>query len=160
MVYQYAWRVNKYPVDAQEAGEYIKEMHRQRGCVTAQTVLEASRDTEALLHPCFEWSDTAAAEAYRLEQARHLIGNLVTVKVEGEKSDKRPSTETATRAFVSVSQVPSVARFVPIREAMANAITRKTVLDNALQELRAFQRKYDTLTELQPVFAAISKLTG
>lgn len=159
MVYQYAWRVNKYPVDAQDAGEYIEEIHRQHGCVTAHTVLEASRDTGALLHPCFEWSDTAAAEAYRLEQARHLIGNLVTVKVEGEKSDKLSTMETI-RAFVSVSQVPSAARFVPIREAMSNTVTRKTVLENALQELRAFQRKYDTLTELQPVFAAISKLTG
>lgn len=159
MVYQYAWRVNKYPVDAQEAGEYIEEMHRQRGCVTAQTVLEASRDTGALLHPCFEWSDTAAAEAYRLEQARHLIGNLVAVKVEGEKPDNKHEGEV-TRAFVSVSPAPSAARFVPIREAMANAVTRKTVLDNALSELRAFQRKYDTLTELQPVFAAINKLIG
>lgn len=157
MVYQYAWRVNKYPVDAQAAGEYIEGMHKEHGVVTAQRLLAASRDTAALLHPCFEWSDTVAAESYRLEQARHLIGDLVSVKVtEAENAPSKP-----VRAFVSVSPgVSMVAQYVPIQDAMSDARTRKTVLDNALTELRTFQRKYEALEELHGVFEAINKLTG
>jgi len=52
-----------------------KELQRlqKAGAITAPAVVEAARPDDAPLHPVFEWDDEAAADEYRLEQARRLI---------------------------------------------------------------------------------------
>lgn len=47
-------------------------------------VLDAARDPSSPLHPKFEWDDTVAAEAHRLEQARQLIAHYRQVKIDRE----------------------------------------------------------------------------
>jgi hypothetical protein len=39
-------------------------------------VLEAARPRTAPLHPAFEWNNMAAAEQYRLYQARHIVRSV------------------------------------------------------------------------------------
>lgn len=46
------------------------------GRLTPGDVVEAARPAESPLHDQFEWDDTAAAERYRLEQARALIRSV------------------------------------------------------------------------------------
>ena len=55
-------------------------LQNERGELTATAVVEAARDPESVLHGHFEWDDTKAAEAHRLDQARSLIRS-VTVQV-------------------------------------------------------------------------------
>lgn len=45
-------------------------------------VVEAARPLTAPLHPAFEWDNKAAAEQYRLYQARHMVRSVRVVNVE------------------------------------------------------------------------------
>ncbi len=147
MVYQ--WKFPQ-PVPAQIAGEYLdglKEKHD--GVLTPEVVLETSRDTDAVLHPCFEWDDSKAAESYRLYQARKIITSLVV-------TIDTPNKEAKTvNALVNVAPLHVKANYIPITVAMNNVASREQVLKNALIELRAFQNKYAIYSELAEVCKAI-----
>lgn len=51
----------------------IKKLEDRQGRLTAEIVLEEARKPTSVLHKCFEWDDTKAAEEWRKEQARKLI---------------------------------------------------------------------------------------
>lgn len=67
-----------------EALEEIKKLEDRRGRLTAEEVLEAARPSASPLHGFFEWDDSKAAEAHRLEQARDLI-RRVKIELEFEE---------------------------------------------------------------------------
>lgn len=157
MVYQYSWKQERYPVPAQAAGEYLNEISQREGGITAARVLDVSREKDALLHPCFEWEDTKAAEQYRLYQARKLVGNLVCVVVKEKTKDPEPKT---TRAFVSVSPPSKEGFFKPVVEALSDTDDRQIVLENAKRDAISFANKYSTLTEFSEVIEAINRVVS
>lgn len=152
MVYKY--RATQYKVPAQAAGEYLHELG-ESGDLTARRLLDESRPKKALLHECFEWDDTKAAEAHRLYQARYFIANIVIAEV-----DEKPVQPT--RAFVSVSEASHSERaiFKPVITALADKNSREIVLANALRELQMFKDKYGALAELAAVIKAIDEVVG
>lgn len=154
MVYQYSWRAGGYPVSAQEAGEYLNGISEREGGITAARVLDVSRNEDALLHSCFEWDDTVAAEAHRLYQARKLVGNLVCAVVKEETKETAPKT---TRAFVSVNPLQKEGFFKPIVAALADENDRQIVLENAKREALQFANKYSGLSEFAEVIEAINR---
>ena len=147
----YQWRIPNVPVPAQEAGEYLTALEKERGELTPELVLDESRDEGALLHDCFEWDDDKAAYNYRKYQARQLINNIVVVSV----SESMPTAPV--RAFVSVNKgASSRSSYVSIDIAMSEAHLRAQVLQDAYNELSSFQRKYSSYLELREVFSAIN----
>ena len=152
MVYQY--KATHYKVPAQVAGEYLHELE-ENGGLTAMRLLEKSRPEDALLHGCFEWDDTKAAEAHRLFQARYFIGNIVITQI-----DDKPVQ--MTRAFVNISDAShaETACYKPVRVALSDADSREIVLSNALRELMRFKEKYGSLTELTEIIDAIDAYIG
>lgn len=56
----------------------IAELEK-RGRLTATQVVNAARDPASPLHEYFEWDNTAAADAWRIEQARRLIRSVRVV---------------------------------------------------------------------------------
>ena len=153
MVYKFEWKNKTYPVSAQEAGEYLHSICEQENQVTAERVLELSRDQDAILHPCFEWDDTKAAEKFRLTQARQIISSIVTVIEED-------GSEEPVRAFVSVSSTEHSEKgiFKPVITALSNAEDREIVIKNALRDFQILEEKYHHLQELSKVFNAINEL--
>lgn len=146
----YEWKIPKYPVSAQVAGEELEKIRERNGYVEAADLLEASRAENAPLHSCFEWDDDKAAENYRLYQAKDIIRNIV-VKV--EKADG--GEPSAVRAFVSVTVDKTAAQYQPINIALDNPDYRQIVLMNALTKLEEFRRTYKDFQELSEVFKAI-----
>lgn len=155
MVYKYEWRATKYAIPAQQAGEYIHDLSIKENGITAESLLEHSRDENALLHSCFEWDNTKAAEKYRLNQARGIISNLVAIQI-----NEKP--QAPVRSFVSVTETKhsEKGRFMPIVEAITNDKSRVIVLENATRELQQIREKYATLEELFSVWAAIDRILG
>ena len=149
----YFWK-RILPVPAQMAGEYLEELEKKHSALTPEIVLEESRDENAVLHKCFEWDDTKAAEGYRLVQARMIIRNI-TVKIE-----KQDSTSLITRAFVNVQDesAQDKGRFVSVGIAVTDEEMKKQVLKNALYELQTFKNKYANYHELEKIFADIEEL--
>ena len=152
MVFKY--KATKYKVPAQVAGEYLHKLDEDGG-LTAERLLDESRPKNALLHGCFEWDNTKAAEAHRLFQARYFIGNIVVAQIED-------NPVTPVRAFVNVSDASRAqkALYRPVRAALSDGASRETVLANALRELEIFRDKYGALTELTAVIDAIDAVIG
>ena len=139
----YEWKTPLYKVSAQTAGEHIEELDRLHGEVTPQILLDDSRPEDAVLHSCYEWDDTKAAERYRLHQSKMIIGNLVCVSINDKDKLQEP-----VRAFITVNARNEKASYRPTIIALSEDEARAKVLDNATKELESFKRKYEALLDV------------
>ena len=144
MVYQFK-AGSHIRADAQVAGEMCERLAAE-GRLDAKTLVEENRPEDAPLHGEFEWDNDAAADRWREHQARHII-NCLTVKVE----EREP-----IRAFFSIER--SDPQYKHIDSIMRSKSETESLLEMALSELRAFERKYAQLEQLAKVFYAIEEL--
>lgn len=146
---KYAWKMGSlFDVTAQTAGEELERICKQEGSITPKKVVDESRPETAPLHGCFEWRDDVAAERYREQQARVMIAQITVVH---ETNDEKPVT---VRAFVNTSE-----NYQPISVVLNRPDLKEQMLNDALRELAAFRRKYDSLKDLKPVIEAIDTVT-
>jgi hypothetical protein len=120
------------------------------GVLRAEDVVSSAAPKTSPLHDLFTWDDTEAARQYRLWQARQIIRvNIEVVK----------GTEKRNRVFVSLvsDRVKEQGGYRPMVAVLTDANMRKELLQNALDELERITAKYEALTELADVFAAIKK---
>lgn len=142
----YQWKVpGIMPVDAQTAGNELQRIYERDGVIEPETVVLESESPSAPLHSCFEWDNEKAAHKYRITQAQGIIRAIVSVN-ETEKSQE-------TRAFVSVER-----EYHPFSVVIRNPEKRDILLQNALNELHCFEKKYNSLRELSGVFSAIKEV--
>ena len=97
-----------------------------------QTRSRPSSDNSPL-HRCFEWDNDRAADSYRIDQARKLIGSIVVAQI-----DDRPVNKEA-RAFVHIESGSH--RYEPIQVAMASVDMRAEVLAKAQQEIKMWRAR-------------------
>lgn len=164
---KYAYKPGfSYKVSPQVVGETLDKLAENTE-VTAQSFLDISRPEDSPTHEIFEWNDAIAAEKYRLNIAGCVIRSIDVTRVEVEDAttevsivETKEEDQTYKRAYVNVNKSAGLqkAKFVPIEQAMSNADMRKQVLQNALDELNAYKRKYFMLSELAKVFDAISEV--
>ena len=142
----YQWKVpGIMPVDAQTAGNELQRIYERDGVIEPETVVLESESPSAPLHSCFEWDNEKAAHKYRITQAQGIIRAIVSVN-ETEKSPE-------TRAFVSVER-----EYHPFSVVIRNPEKRDILLQNALNELHCFEKKYSSLQELSAIFGAIKEV--
>lgn len=146
----YKWKPASHIILAPDAvGKELEELRQaQEGRLTPDMVVEHASDEHSLLHPAFEWNDTTAAHQYRCHQARHLINCLVYIK-EGYPE---------VRAFVSVIQEGDQAHsYTHILHAMEHPKLRQQVLDQAKDDLLAWETRYHHLEEFHRVHQIIQE---
>lgn len=131
--------------DPQLAGAMLERLEAENN-LTAKALVDANRPEDAPLHNEFEWNDSIAAEAYRENQARHIINCIEIVREEKEP----------VRAFFSISRAES--EYHHVDAIMKEEDKRQALLKQALSELVSFERKYRQLEELAAVFAAIDEV--
>ncbi len=121
------------------------------GILLAEQVVEAAAPIKSPLHKYFQWDDNEAARQYRIYQARQLI-NVAVVML--------PFTRRAITAYVSLRadrQLPQ-GGYRALVDVLSNAVQREMLLREALDDLNTWERKYNHLVELAPVFEAIKKV--
>ena len=154
---EFVWKAGaQFSVDAKVAADTIIELQQSLGkdTITAKELLDASRDSTAPLHSCFEWDDTVAAEQYRTYQARHII-NSIEIRI--IDSDTPPHLARSRYFLNVVSNKPKTqGQFATIDVAFSNEDYRNAVLKEAYRELKSFQLKYNRYQELSGVFEAIN----
>jgi len=107
------------------------------GFLRPADVVNYARSEDTALHEMFEWDNTKAAERYRLAQARSVIRVCVIVN---------ENTSEKIRAFVSLSSDRQAKNgYRAMAEVIDDEILKETMLNDALRDLQAFQRKYDDL---------------
>jgi len=141
MVYQ--WKIPKYSINAQAAGEELERISIEKS-LTPENVVEESRSENAMLHACFDWNDETAAESYRRTQAREIIQNIVTIKIENKELNE------PIRAFISTKD-----DYKPLNIVVRTQNYSDEMLSNALRELNSFKRKYSSLEQLAELFDSI-----
>ena len=147
MVYQFKLP-GLYPVSAQKAGEELHRIYTDKGQLKPADIVDESRPESAPLHPCFEWDDEVAAEKYREVQAGNLIRSITVVH-------ETPTHEPVeVRAFVKPLE-----SYTPIEVVVNSEEQMTALLESALAELKAFEKKYATLSKLAPILEEIKKLT-
>lgn len=142
-------------VSPQKAGEEIDRLLAKYGqSLKAEQVLEEARSKKSPIHNAFDWNDTTAARAYRLEQARRLLRSVRVVIITPKGS------EITTRVTVTTEDPEESGRVYSATEyAMSSEKMRNSILRQALAELKAFRHKYATLSELASLFKQIDVLS-
>jgi len=153
----YEWKKPLYKVKPQDVGQYLDSISQRDGGIKPSVIVEEASELEALLHTCFEWDNTEAAQKYREDQARAIVRNLVVVHFSEDRQDDPPRT----RAFVHVSTQEDGGRnprYLGIKSVLDNTQMREDLIEQAMRELKSFQAKYEGILELAELMDAINKL--
>lgn len=136
-------------LDPNIAGQAIQDLVEEHGEARPEHLVETARHESHPLHGCFEWDDTIAAREHRLDQARYVLRSIVVVR------DDRP--DQVIRAFVNVDREGG---WKPIAVALSNPSDREILLQHAMSDLQAFDRKYQALSEMTPVREVIARVVA
>jgi hypothetical protein len=126
---------------------------RNDGVLLPEHVVAHAEEPTSPLHGYFTWDDEVAGHQYRLGEAARLIR---TVRVEMLGRNERM---VQVRAFESLPRDRGAGGgYRPITDIISSEEFRKELLESALKDLEAFQRRYSMLAELADVFAEIAKV--
>lgn len=123
---------------------------KNQGLLLPEDVVQAARKESSPLHSKFEWDDGAAAERYRLWQARCLISVSVEYITTGTK-------QIQTKVFVSLSTDRKTGGYRTFVDVVADDDQRTQMIQDSLDAMVHFQEKYKRLSELQEVFKAMDR---
>lgn len=151
----YTW---KYSVkaDAAKVGQELEVLYEEHGKVTPPIIVEDARNEERETHKLIEWDEAAAAEKYRLEQAKYIMRNIIVVTKTEEIPEEEPKI-IKLRVYENVKTDEGDRYYMPLQSAMEREDTRSWLLAQALKDLMAFRRKYGQLKELAGVMEEIEK---
>lgn len=152
----YQWRdAARIKVDANAAAKLFNDIARQRGTVSPDLVVDASRPSDAPLHDHFEWDDSTAAEAHRQSQARHLIRSLVTVYVHNDTEEPQPPVRSLVKLkpIVNSTQAPHTepGEYTPIKTVISTEELRFHRLRQAVEALKQWADTYGDMVEFAQV---------
>lgn len=130
-----------------EVAATINILVEKHGEARPEHVVEIARDPDSPLHACFTWDDTEAARLQRLNEARYVLRAVVVVR------ENKP--DQTVRAFVNVEREGG---WRPIDAVIADEGDRSLLLAQALADLKAFTRKYESLEELAPIHETVKAI--
>lgn len=116
-------------------------------------VIWAKNHPNSALHGILEWDDTRAGHQYRVMQVYAII-RRVRVKA---YTDAGPIT---IRGIISrPSQRLKGSSYMTAEEAIRRPNVMNELIREALREIQYWRKRHATLTALQPIHAAIDKVT-
>jgi hypothetical protein len=122
--------------------EIIKK--RSKGILRPVDVVNFAKNPKTALHSKFTWDDTAAAQQYRLWQAREVIRITVTLL---------PNDNKPVRAYVSLSsdRAKTDGGYRGIVEVLSDEYRNNELLREAKRDMQRFATKYRHLVKLSKV---------
>lgn len=113
------------------------------GQLTPANVVEAARAEDHPLHHRFEWDDSAAAEKYRLSQARQLI------RVVRETYTDRGGRPADVRTFHAIPRAEGGMAYEPLDEIVKDDLTSQVLLRSMEREWRQLKARYERFAEFR-----------
>lgn len=117
--------------DAQLVGQELETIEVK----TPKAIVAMAKDSKTELHKCFEWDDTKAAEAYRIEQAGYLVRHL-TIVVTGEHI---PEKSLKIKAYESVT-IDDERMYMPIKQCLSDIEIRDQVIGRLNKQIETALR--------------------
>lgn len=120
------------------------------GLIKPEAVVEFAKNPKTELHKHFTWDVDKAAQRYWVEQARAIIQEVRVTIIHNDK-------EVEHRCVISLmpDRKQPGGGYRMLEDVMNDKQLHKEYLRTALLEFQALKRKYEKLTELEPVFSAI-----
>lgn len=119
----------------------LQTIEKEHGILTPNLVVKKAEDKMSPLHSHFQWDDAAAAEGYRIWQARQLIKS-VKVEIKGKK----------IQAFYNVKVSEEGHRsYVSSIDVLSRDDYKSQVISNALGRIRHWQKQYQDVEELAEI---------
>lgn len=120
------------------------------GVLTAEAIVRQAEDPASALHTFFTWDDDLAASKWRLVEARQLITSIKMLQ-EGEQ----------VRSLVSLNvDRTKGGGYRRLEDVLGKPDLRQHLLETALAELNAIQRKYNALQELDEVWTSVGNIAA
>jgi hypothetical protein len=146
---KYRWKSwGNSKVKAEIVGKVIEKLHDKHQGVTPELLVEEAKKKRSPVHNLFEWDDTAAAEAYRVHQARLVLNHIEVVIERGEE------VPLVIRAFHSVEYEEGRC-YTTIKAARANEDLWEQIKDEALRQIKNWQETYRHIQEFEAIHQAI-----
>ena len=140
------WRTpGIFKADPQKVCDELKDLGDE---FTPDEIVEKAKNSTTELHKCFEWDNDAAAEKYRLHQARMITSNLVFLK----ESDDEEEQPVLVRVYNKTEQTGG---YKPPERVFTQADEYEKLLKRATAELHQFKVKYSMLKELDYILSLI-----
>lgn len=131
--------------DAELVGAYLEELGQE---LTPEVLVSKARNKKSPIHKFFNWDDKSAAQQHRLAQARRLIRSVEIVVEVDHEARRVPMYHSLV---VSRESAPS-RRYVHFDSIVKDDDSRRAVLDQALNELVTWQKRY---RETRDVFGGV-----
>ena len=129
----------------------LQAIHDKHDGLNEELVVDASRSKKSLLHPHFHWDDEReAARIGRLEIARKMI---CSVRITVEHAE-----ELGCSTHVRLFHGNTGGGYHSIDTVLRRSDLRDMLLQSALRELDNFKRRFESLSELAPLFAEVEKV--
>jgi hypothetical protein len=131
----------------------LKALNNTLGKLRPIDVVKAAQDPKSILHDCFEWDDTKAAEQWRLRQAALLIRE-VSITWVPPKGPRLVEAKISRPRTGKDGALPSNQRSRPYATG-----TRVQSMRQALEDFLEVQERFAFLSELAGVRMAIAEFS-
>ena len=123
---------------------------KHHGLLRPVDVVEYASNPKTTLHGCFTWDDTEAAQQYRLWQARQIIRVRVQVI---------PQHTEPVKVWVSMKddRYREGGGYRGLMPVMSDQTRKTQLVAEALEDLKVWRRKYETLKELASLFEVVDE---
>lgn len=132
--------------NAQKVGEKLHEIRRRKGALDAKQVLLDAMPKASVLHKFFTWSNKLAAHKYRMDEARHLIASVITVKSGGVKTQP-------VRSFVKIHD-----SYEPLEVVMNDAGMREQALKEIYATIEHLKKKIKAFEGFADIFKSLGQV--
>ncbi len=135
----YQWKTgSRLKADPESAAKVMNALAAENN-LCAQALVDVSRPVDAPLHNEFEWRDDIAACEWRKHQARNIIHSLTIIE-----DDAPPETEPV-RMYFQIEEKSS--NYTPLPMILQSADSAFALRDQALRELKAYQKRYAAIID-------------
>jgi hypothetical protein len=139
---KYVWK-NSYghEVPAEDAADELERIRLENeGKLIPVNVVEASEPKEAVLHPCFEWRNSVAANRYREYQARNLIRGIRIIKDDDQQipqfaNVRITNEQTGKNESFYQNTTVLIKRPDELMSAISLLQTKLSAIENSIQEI-------------------------
>jgi hypothetical protein len=131
--------------------ELAKKLRRE---VTPRDVLRDAEDPKSVMHGFFEWDNRRAAAAYRIQQARQLLGRLKVIYHDALGNEIR------VREYIRlVHEAPAThelrAGYFPRTRALTNSGLEQQCVERAISELESWMNRWRGFHRIEAAYAGV-----
>ena len=120
---------------------YLHDLRRKIGRLTPEIIVNGARSPTSPLHDLFEWDNTAAAEKWRLHQAREIVCKL-QINIGTEDNPKM------VRTMFCLFGEDDKRSYQPIEAIRADARLSAEVMARAKSDMECWIERYGIYHEL------------